>query len=84
MPPHLIHDLPPKNHTAPKISHPWEKEAERRERVERMQFLANTLGVNAVIPFEDEEDIDYYFLVERMKFIANLLGVDPVIPSDYE
>jgi hypothetical protein len=84
MPPNLIHNLPPKNLTTPKIGHPWMKEVQRREQVETLKFIANTLGVNAVIPLEDAEHIEFHFQVERMKFIANILGVHVVIPSDDE
>jgi ribosomal protein S6E (S10) len=62
MPPHIIKDLPPtKKKRTPKNWHPWSKEVRRRERIERMKFIADNLGViNAVIASEDEEErLDY-------------------------
>jgi hypothetical protein len=57
MPPHIINDLPPpKKKRTSKNWHPWIKEVRRRERIERLKFIAENLGVNAVIASEDEED----------------------------
>jgi hypothetical protein len=58
MPPHLIHeDLPPKRKkTKPKNWHPWMQEVQCRNRVRKLKLIAATLGVNAVVASDDDED----------------------------
>jgi hypothetical protein len=57
MPPHIIKDPPPKRKTTnSKNWHPWVREQERRNRVEKMKLIAANLAVNAVVASEDEED----------------------------
>jgi nitrate reductase NapAB chaperone NapD len=58
---------------------------ERRERVEKLNALANILAVNAVIALEDEEDeIFCRERVENLKALANILAVNAVIASEDE
>jgi hypothetical protein len=56
MPPHIIKDPPSKRKKTSKNWHPWVKEQERRNRVEKMKLIAANLAVNAVVLSEDEED----------------------------
>jgi hypothetical protein len=60
MPPHLIHDVPPikRKKRKPNNWHPWLHELEKRNRLRRMKLIAESLGVNAVLPSDDDEDID--------------------------
>jgi hypothetical protein len=60
MPLHLIQDLPPKKKKRnPKNWHPWHLEVQRCNRVRKLKLIVVNLGVNAVVPCDDDNnDLD--------------------------